>query len=173
MIADEPTTGLDVTVQAGILKLLKGLQQERGLSIIMVSHDLGVIAQMCDRVVVMKDGRVVEQGRTLELLRHPRDAYTQKLIQSVPRLRSEEAPDFIPGAPPDLTNVPLGCRFHPRCPYAFEPCGWSSGELAAILAGEAPAARPGGVASGAEAGSVEAAPLGVTGRKRQRRASGL
>lgn len=137
VILDEPTSALDVMTQANIINLLKRLQKESGLAYLFITHDLGLASELADDVAIMYAGRIVEIGAASKVYPAPEHPYTQKLIHSVPLLRKEEAPDFIPGAPPDLTNVPLGCRFHPRCPYAFEPCGWSSAELAAILGRDA------------------------------------
>jgi len=137
VILDEPTSALDVMTQANIINLLKRLQKETGLAYLFITHDLGLASELADDVAIMYAGRIVEIGSSTKVYPTPQHPYTQKLIQSVPLLRKEEAPDFIPGAPPDLTNVPLGCRFHPRCPYAFEPCGWTSSEVAAILGHEA------------------------------------
>ena len=138
VILDEPTSALDVMTQANIINLLKALQKETGLAYLFITHDLGLASELASDVAIMYAGRIVEIGSASKVYSSPQHPYTQKLIHSVPRLRSEEAPEFIPGAPPDLTQAPLGCRFHPRCPFAFEPCGWSSSELAAILAREAP-----------------------------------
>ncbi len=137
VILDEPTSALDVMTQANIINLLKRLQKETGLAYLFITHDLGLASELASDVAIMYAGRIVEIGPASKVYPSPQHPYTQRLIHSVPRLRSEEAPEFIPGAPPDLTNVPLGCRFHPRCPHAFELCGWSSSELAAIFAREA------------------------------------
>ncbi len=125
LIADEPTTALDVTVQDQILKLLVSLQQELGLSIILVTHDMGVVAQTCQRVAVMYGGRIVELATTEELFRAPRHPYTAGLLNCVPSL--DTADDAlrirpVPGLPPDLSDLPEGCRFHPRCPLAEAGC---------------------------------------------------
>ena len=124
LIADEPTTALDVTIQAQILELLAELQQRRGTSIILITHDLGVVAGVCDRVLVMYAGRVVEKAEVRDLFADPRHPYTLGLLRSLPRLdrdRSEQL-DAIPGQPPDMTRVPPGCSFRPRCPYAVDRC---------------------------------------------------
>ena len=123
LLADEPTTALDVTIQDQILKLLKQLRDELGMSIVLVSHDLGVIAQMCERVAVMYAGQVVEAGPVRRLIREPRHPYTVGLLNSLPRLDQESrylVP--IPGAPPNLASPPTGCRFAPRCPLALDEC---------------------------------------------------
>ncbi|WP_327353660.1 ABC transporter ATP-binding protein [Streptomyces sp. NBC_01304] len=119
LIADEPTTALDVTVQAQILDLLKDLQQEFGSSIIMITHDLGVVANMADDLLVMYAGRAVERGSVREVLKAPQHPYTWGLLGSMPRLGGDvdEPLNPIPGAPPSLLNPPSGCAFHPRCAY--------------------------------------------------------
>jgi oligopeptide/dipeptide ABC transporter ATP-binding protein len=123
LLADEPTTALDVTIQDQILKLLKRLRSEPGMSIILVSHDLGVIAQTCERVAVMYAGQVVEWGPARELIRHPRHPYTVGLLNSLPRLHADSRYLLpIPGAPPTLTDLPPGCRFADRCPLALDEC---------------------------------------------------
>jgi peptide/nickel transport system ATP-binding protein len=119
LIADEPTTALDVTVQAQILDLLKDLQQEFGSAIIFITHDLGVIANMADDLLVMYAGRAVERGSVREVLQTPRHPYTWGLLSSMPRLGGDldEALTPIPGSPPSLLNPPSGCPFHPRCAF--------------------------------------------------------
>jgi peptide/nickel transport system ATP-binding protein len=120
LIADEPTTALDVTVQAQIMDLLKDLQQEFGTAIIFITHDLGVIADIADDVLVMYGGRCVEKGTKQEVLRTPEHPYTLGLLGSMPSLDGPvDVPlSPIPGAPPSLLNPPSGCRFHPRCTFA-------------------------------------------------------
>lgn len=130
VILDEPTSALDVMTQANIINLLKRLQREAQLAYLFITHDLGLASELADDIAIMYAGRLAEIGPAVDVYPKPRHPYTQKLIGSVPLLRSESSPDFIAGTPPDLTNVPMGCRFHPRCPYAFEMCGWASGELA-------------------------------------------
>ncbi|MFF7383180.1 oligopeptide/dipeptide ABC transporter ATP-binding protein [Streptomyces griseoluteus] len=122
LIADEPTTALDVTVQAQIMDLLKDLQQEFGTSIIFITHDLGVIADIADDVLVMYGGRCVERGPKEEVLRSPQHPYTWGLLGSMPSLDGPvDVPlNPIPGSPPSLLNPPTGCRFHPRCAFASE-----------------------------------------------------
>lgn len=119
LIADEPTTALDVTVQAQILDLLKDLQREFGTAIIFITHDLGVIADMADDIMVMYAGGAVESGTTEQVLRSPQHPYTWGLLNSMPRLDSDLGTPLapIPGAPPSLLNPPSGCRFHPRCTF--------------------------------------------------------
>ena len=122
IIADEPTTNLDVTIQAQYLSLLKDLQRRTGVALLFVTHNLGIVARMCDRVAVMYAGRIVEQGPVRTLFKSPRHPYTQALLGSIPRLGSKEPLYAIPGQPPDLSDPPSGCAFHPRCPHAFERC---------------------------------------------------
>jgi oligopeptide/dipeptide ABC transporter ATP-binding protein len=124
LIADEPTTALDVTIQAQILELLRNLNRDFGTATILITHNLGVVAGMCDRVVVMYAGRVVEQGTTADVFAHPEHPYTWSLLRSIPRLDAElrEPLKAIDGSPPDMVRLPSGCKFHPRCPFAIEPC---------------------------------------------------
>lgn len=121
LLADEPTTALDATVQIQILVLLRGLQRELGMGMVIVTHDLGVAAEAADRVAVMYAGQIVEQGPVRDVLRHPAHPYTQGLLASVVRQRGGEIL-AIPGAPPDLRRPPPGCAFAPRCPRAVEAC---------------------------------------------------
>ncbi|MEV5430135.1 ABC transporter ATP-binding protein [Streptomyces sp. NPDC052701] len=125
LIADEPTTALDVTVQAQILDLLKDLQQEFGSAIIFITHDLGVISDMADDLLVMYSGRAVERGSVREVLRAPRHPYTWGLLSSMPRLGGDtsQALTPIPGSPPSLLDPPSGCPFHPRCAFSGEVPG--------------------------------------------------
>lgn len=130
LIADEPTTALDVTVQAQIIDLLRSLRDERGMSIILVTHDLGVVAQICDRVLVMYCGRVVESGTATTLFRHPRHPYTQGLLASLPRIDSnDDALTPIPGVVPQSHELGEGCAFAPRCSHAAGSCYSSSPDL--------------------------------------------
>jgi peptide/nickel transport system ATP-binding protein len=123
MIGDEPTTALDVMVQAQILELLEGLRRKLGLSLILITHDLSVIAETCDRVLIMYAGRVAEEGRVEEVFRRPRHPYTQKLLSSFPNIQADRRTlDMIPGSPPDLRDPPPGCRFAPRCAFAMAVC---------------------------------------------------
>jgi oligopeptide transport system ATP-binding protein len=124
VIADEPTTALDVTVQAQILELLAELQAETGMGLVLITHDLGVAAEVADRVAVMYAGRVVETGPAEEVLVTPRHPYTQGLLASRPRGQGRlgQRLEPIAGAPPSLSRIPPGCPFHPRCPYAVERC---------------------------------------------------
>ncbi|WP_372898216.1 ABC transporter ATP-binding protein [Stieleria sp.] len=130
LIADEPTTALDVTIQAQILDLLRDLQQRRGTSIIMITHDLGVVAEICHRVLVMYAGRVVEKADAQTLFADPKHPYTQGLLRSLPRFdQSSDTLEAIPGQPPDLGNLPGGCSFRPRCPLAVDACQSRDPEL--------------------------------------------
>jgi oligopeptide transport system ATP-binding protein len=124
LIADEPTTALDVTIQAQILELMKALQESHGTAIVLITHDLGVVAGMSDRVHVMYAGRIVEAAPAHELFRAPEHPYTAGLLASVPRLDSpaHEALTSIPGQPPDLAELPPGCAFAPRCEHSSEAC---------------------------------------------------
>jgi oligopeptide/dipeptide ABC transporter ATP-binding protein len=120
LIADEPTTALDVTIQAQILSLIKGLQRENGTSVLFITHDLGVVAQMADEVAVMYTGRVVEMGTVRDVLKRPRHPYTVGLLESLPKLTGARGRlSAIPGTVPSLWNLPAGCPFHPRCPHAL------------------------------------------------------
>jgi peptide/nickel transport system ATP-binding protein len=122
LIADEPTTALDVTVQAQILELIARLQRETGTAVIMITHDLGVVAEMTDDIAVMYAGRIVESASTAELFSSPQHPYTWGLLRSIPRLDSARDEELVPieGRPPSLINRPSGCHFHPRCPFVRE-----------------------------------------------------
>ncbi|MDR1704891.1 MAG: ABC transporter ATP-binding protein [Clostridiales bacterium] len=123
LIADEPTTALDVTIQAQILELMKRINEEHGMSILLITHDLGVVAEMCSRVVVMYAGRIVEEADAENLFLRPRHPYTIGLINSIPVIgKNVERLESIPGNVPSLTNMPLGCKFAPRCSKALERC---------------------------------------------------
>jgi oligopeptide/dipeptide ABC transporter ATP-binding protein len=134
LIADEPTTALDVTVQKQILELLAALRRELGLSLLFITHDLGVVSQIADRVVVMYAGRIVEQGPTSEVLRHPRHPYTEGLLRAAPRL-SRAKLTAIPGSVPGLDALPPGCAFAPRCDRHVAECDRALPELASVGAG--------------------------------------
>jgi oligopeptide transport system ATP-binding protein len=123
LIADEPTTALDVTVQAQIMDLLAEIQKERDMGMILITHDLGVVADVADRISVMYAGRIVEHADVYELFRAPGHPYTESLLESLPRLdlKGQEL-KTIKGLPPSLTNIPPGCPFNPRCPRAFDRC---------------------------------------------------
>ncbi len=123
VIGDEPTTALDVMVQAQILELLEDLRHKLGLSLILITHDLSVIAETCDKVLIMYAGRVAEEGPVSEVFVRPRHPYTQKLVASFPNIRADRRTlDVIPGSPPDLRQPPPGCRFAPRCAMAMAIC---------------------------------------------------
>ncbi len=124
VIADEPTTALDVTIQAQVLELLEHLKNETNTSIIMITHDLGVIASMCRRILVMYGGLVCEQGTAREIFYEPRHPYTWGLLHSIPKLNQQKGEKLIPinGTPPDMLRPPKGCPFAPRCPYAMPVC---------------------------------------------------
>ncbi len=123
LIADEPTTALDVTIQVQIIELLKQLQRERNMSIIFISHDLGLISEICDDVLVMYAGEMIEYTSLEQLFAHPVHPYTHLLLNSIPRLdRKRGQLTEIPGQVPSPANYPSGCKFHPRCPYAREKC---------------------------------------------------
>ncbi len=123
LVADEPTTALDVTVQAQILALLRDLQRDFGTAIVMITHDLGVVAGLCDEVLVLYGGRVMEQGRALDIFRQPSHPYTIGLLGAVPRLDEEtSALVAIPGTPPNMARLPAGCPFHQRCTHAIVRC---------------------------------------------------
>ncbi len=124
LIADEPTTALDVTVQAQILEQLRDLNRELGTAIVLITHNMAVVASICTWVVVMYAGRVVEQGPTEEIFRSPQHPYTWSLLRSIPRIDEKLGGKLltITGLPPDLTNLPPGCKFHPRCRFTVERC---------------------------------------------------
>jgi oligopeptide/dipeptide ABC transporter ATP-binding protein len=122
LLADEPTTALDVTVQARVLDLLRELQQELHMSVVLVSHDVGVAAEIADDVAVMYAGRIVERGSAEEILRRPRHPYTRGLLEANIRSGQQERPRAIPGAPPNLMRLPAGCSFAARCPVVHEVC---------------------------------------------------
>ena len=130
LIADEPTTALDVTIEAQILKLMQDLRREENMSMVLISHNLGVIAELCDYVYVMYAGKIVEQGDTLSLFRDPKHPYTQGLLASViPLDRPQKRLATIPGVVPNLLHLPKGCGFSTRCPYATEKCREARPEL--------------------------------------------
>jgi len=124
LIADEPTTALDVTIQAQILELMKKLKSEFHAAIMLITHDLGVVAEMCDRVAVMYAGKIVEEGTTLDLFREPLHPYTEGLLASIPRIDEgrQEKLHVIEGTVPNLLHLPHGCSFAPRCPKAMDVC---------------------------------------------------
>ena len=124
LIADEPTTALDVTIQAQILELMQDLRKKLGMSIIMITHDLGVVASMCEKIAVMYAGHIVEYGTTDEIFYNPQHEYTKGLINSIPKLNAEEKERLVPieGTPVDLLNPPAGCPFAPRCKSCMKVC---------------------------------------------------
>ena len=140
LIADEPTTALDVTTQAQVLEQISALQAEFRMAVILVTHDLGVVAETCQRALVMYCGSIVESGDTAELFSRPRHPYTAGLLASIPRIRSERLPELpvIPGRVPDLLHLPAGCRFADRCPRVQERCRVERPTLAPGLSGQAP-----------------------------------
>lgn len=136
LIADEPTTALDVTVEAQIVELMRTLRDSTGMSMILISHNLGVVAEICDYIYVMYAGQVVEEAETFELFANPRHPYTVGLMNSVTALERKQAHlDTIPGSVPNLRNLPTGCRFAPRCAHATEACRTAAPELYTIQEG--------------------------------------
>ena len=131
LLADEPTTALDVTIQAQILALLKELQQKLGTALVLITHDLGVVAETCERVIVMYAGQVVETGKVGDIFNTPLHPYTQGLLKTIPRMDRDrkQALEPIPGTPPDLLDPPIGCAFFARCPYAMKICQSEAPEL--------------------------------------------
>jgi oligopeptide/dipeptide ABC transporter ATP-binding protein len=165
VIADEPTTALDVTVQAQILDLLRMLQRETGTAVLFVTHDLGVVAEMADRVVVLYAGHVVEQGTVRQVLKDPQHPYTVALLQSLPGVAAATGGRLTPieGVVPSLFDQPRGCRFHPRCQHVFDRCRTEQPPLFDLVDercsrcwlrepepafGASPAAGPGSVSAG-------------------------
>ncbi|MCA0758574.1 ABC transporter ATP-binding protein [Paenibacillus sp. N4] len=142
LIADEPTTALDVTIQAQIMRVMKNLQEKMGTSIILITHDLGVVADVCDRVIVMYAGRVVETGTKWEIFQNPQHPYTRGLLRSLPRLdqKKDEPLIPIPGTPPDLIKPPVGCSFCARCDEAMKVCVDNDPDLHAVRDGGSHAA---------------------------------
>jgi len=122
VVLDEPTSALDVSIQAQIMNLLKSLKQKLGISMIFITHDIALASDLSDKFAVMYAGNMVEAGTAEQVLRGALHPYTQLLLASTPRLREDIVPSYIPGAPPDLVAPPTGCRFHPRCPKAFDRC---------------------------------------------------
>jgi len=122
LIADEPTTALDVTIQAQILDLISSLQKDFGMAMIMITHDLGVIAETCEQVVVMYAGQVVEQGSVFDIFDRPKHPYTQGLLRSIPTDIPKQPLDIIPGMVPSLHDLPVGCRFANRCQHRAAEC---------------------------------------------------
>lgn len=148
LIADEPTTALDVTIQAQILALLRDLQGAYGMSILLITHDLGVVAEMCDRVAVMYAGRIVEQAPGATLFDDPEHPYSLGLMKAIPRRDLPGiAPQPIEGAPPDMAHPPAGCPFHPRCPYREPVCAQVVPPMRVVAPGHAAACHFAGTLS--------------------------
>jgi oligopeptide/dipeptide ABC transporter ATP-binding protein len=138
LIADEPTTALDVTVQAQILELLGDLNRELGTAIVMITHNMGVVAGLCTRVLVMYAGEIVEQGPVEQIFENPQHPYTWSLLRSIPRVDAlrHERLRSIEGIAPDLLHPPSGCRFHPRCPFRIEKCFHDEPRLQEVAIGQ-------------------------------------
>jgi oligopeptide/dipeptide ABC transporter ATP-binding protein len=140
LIADEPTTALDVTVQAGILRLLDRLRAEQGITVVVITHDLGVMSAIADRVAVMYAGRILEDGPRQRVLGRPRHPYTRGLLDALPHPEDEQSPlRPIAGVPPAPSDLPTGCPFHPRCPHAVPACSTDRPPLLQVAAGHASA----------------------------------
>ncbi|MFQ5972803.1 MAG: ABC transporter ATP-binding protein [Alphaproteobacteria bacterium] len=151
LIADEPTTALDVTVQAQIIDLMRDLKTELNTAIVIITHDLGVIAGLSDRVMVMYAGQFVERGTVRDIFYDPQHPYTEGLLKSMPRIDEEDVEEeltSIPGQPPNLQNLPGGCSFRPRCPYAFDRCEAEEPSLARFAAARAKACHLDGLQAG-------------------------
>jgi peptide/nickel transport system ATP-binding protein len=138
LIADEPTTALDVTVQAQILELLADLNRDLGTAIVMITHNMGVVAGLCSRVLVMYAGEIVEQGPVEQIFEKPQHPYTWSLLRSIPRVDAlrHERLRSIEGLAPDLLHPPIGCRFHPRCPFRIEKCYTDEPRLQEVAHGQ-------------------------------------
>lgn len=133
LIADEPTTALDVTIQAGVLDLIVDLKKRLGLAIILITHNLGIVAQNADRICIMYAGRIVEQGRTGDIFKNPQHPYTRELLNAVPRLDLDEQKlQEIQGNVPNLADLPMGCKFHPRCKFKSDVCSRKEPSLVSI-----------------------------------------
>lgn len=135
LIADEPTTALDVTIEAQILHLMRQLQKDKGTSIMMITHNLGVVAEICDQVYVMYAGKVVESAEVHELFQNPKHPYTQGLLGALPKMDSRQRLNSIDGMVPTLKDMPTGCRFAPRCPMATQKCREEQPDLVDVTAG--------------------------------------
>lgn len=135
LIADEPTTALDVTIEAQILHLMRQLQKDKGTSIMMITHNLGVVAEICDQVYVMYAGKVVETAEVHELFQNPKHPYTQGLLGALPKMDSRQRLNSIDGMVPTLKDMPTGCRFAPRCPMATQKCREEQPALVDVTAG--------------------------------------
>ena len=138
IVADEPTTALDVTVQAQIIELLRDLNRDLGTAIILITHNLAVVASLCTRVIVMYAGRIVETGSTRQIFKNPQHPYTWSLLNSIPRIDEKRHSKLlsIAGLPPDLTNPPPGCKFHPRCRFRIDRCLHDEPPLEPVDAGQ-------------------------------------
>jgi oligopeptide/dipeptide ABC transporter ATP-binding protein len=138
LIADEPTTALDVTVQASIIELLRDLNRELRAAVILITHNMAVIASLCQRVIVMYGGRIVEEGPTRAIFKNPQHPYTWSLLRSIPRIdeRGHEKLISIKGLPPDLSRPPAGCLFHPRCAFRIDRCAVEEPQLVEVDAGQ-------------------------------------
>jgi peptide/nickel transport system ATP-binding protein len=135
IFADEPTTALDVVVQRGVIQLLKEIQQREGSTLVLITHDMGVHANLADRIAVLYAGKVVEEADARTILKNPRHPYTQYLIKSLPKLDERAERVSIPGRPPALDNPPSGCRFHPRCPLVMDRCRTIDPEMISLRPG--------------------------------------
>ena len=136
IIADEPTTALDVTIQAQILEVMKNMIKDLGCSLLLITHDFGVIAEMCDKVAVMYTGNIVEYAPTKVLFKNPKHPYTHGLLNSIPKIDADvERFEVIDGTVPNLVDPPTGCKFHPRCPYAREICSKQKPQLVEVESG--------------------------------------
>jgi len=133
LILDEPTSALDVSVQAQILNLLRGLQEKHGISMLLITHNIAVVAYLAEYVYVMYAGKIMEWGEKQKVLRDPQHPYTKALMSSVPVIGETMTRTILRGDPPNLVNPPIACRFHPRCPVAFDVCGWTAEEVAEDL----------------------------------------
>jgi len=138
LIADEPTTALDVTVQAQIIQLMKQLNRELGTAMMLITHNMALVASLCQRVVVMYAGRIVEEGPVEQIFKSPQHPYTWSLLRSVPRVDEARKDRLVSihGLPPDLTNPPPGCKFHPRCPFVIDRCKIDEPGLSEVAANQ-------------------------------------
>jgi len=135
VFADEPTTALDVVVQRGVVQLIRKIKEEQRSTLVLVTHDLSIHAELCDRLAVMYAGKIVEEGEVESIFSTPRHPYTRMLLNSLPKLGDSSARSSAPGAPPSLVNPPSGCRFHPRCPHSMELCRLEVPELLEVGSG--------------------------------------
>lgn len=122
LVADEPTTALDVLIEAQILELFKKLKRERNFTLMLITHNLGVLAETVEEILILYAGKIAEYGKIDKVFNEPLHPYTKLLLESVPSIQENKKLSYIPGSPPDLANPPKGCRFHPRCPFAFDKC---------------------------------------------------